>query len=166
MTQDYQIFINRFYIDRLRYHKYQPTGGIVPFAFVDSYPAILWSIVDYWRVPKRSYYAMQTAFNPQYAFTIFFPRVYHIAEPIDLPIYVVNDAHYPVHHVQVTAWLDDPTGTTLASVDHVLSLDADCLVQEIDRLRLTPTTSGRYALRIALTGVEQEVHQVYHVEIR
>jgi beta-mannosidase len=166
MTQDYQIFINRFYIDRLRYHKYRPTGGIVPFVFVDPYPAILWSIVDYWRVPKRSYYAMRTAFSPQYAFSIFFPRVYNVAEPVDMPIYVVNDATYPVHGVQVTAQLDNPEGETLARVEHLLSLDADCLAQEIDRLRLTPTMSGRYSLRIALTGVEQEVHQVYSVEVR
>jgi beta-mannosidase len=166
MTQDYQIFINRFYIDRLRYHKYQPTGGIVPFVFVDPYPAILWSIVDYWRVPKRSYYAMQTAFSPQYVFTLFLPRVYYMAEPIDLPIYVVNDAPYPVHQVQITARLDNPESETLASVEHFLSLDADCKAQEIDRLRLTPTMSGRYALRVALTGVEQEVHQVYHVEVQ
>ncbi|NTW97602.1 MAG: glycoside hydrolase, partial [Oscillochloris sp.] len=73
LTQDYQIFINRYYIDRLRFYKYRPTGGIVPFIFLDPYPAILWSVVDYWRVPKRSYYAMRMAFSPQYAFCLFPP---------------------------------------------------------------------------------------------
>jgi beta-mannosidase len=166
MTQDYQIFINRHYIDRMRYFKYKPTGGIVPFVFLDPYPAILWSIVDYWRVPKRSYYAMRMAFNPQYAFSLFFPRTYHVAEPIDLPIYVVNDAPYPVHHVRVAASLKNPAGEDLATVEHVLSLNADCLTQEIDRLRLTPTMHGRYTLTIHLTGVEQETHQIYNVEVR
>jgi beta-mannosidase len=166
MTQDYQIFINRYYIDRLRYHKYRPTGGIVPFVFLDPYPAILWSIIDYWRVPKRSYYAMRMAFNPQYAFTLFVHRIYRIAEPIDLPIYIVNDAQYPVHHVHINARLFNPDGELIAEVTHVLSLDADCLAQEIDRLRLTPSTEGCYKLKIDLTEVELETHQVYDIEVR
>jgi beta-mannosidase len=76
LTQDYQIEVNRFYIDRLRYYKYRPTGGIVPFMFHDSNPAVQWSIIDYWRVPKRSYAAMRTAFSPQYLFSILDEEVY------------------------------------------------------------------------------------------
>ena len=92
LTQDYQIAINRFYIDRLRYYKYRPTGGIMPFMFHDPNPAIQWSIVDYWRVPKRSYDAMRLAFSPQYIFTLLSQDHYPLGKPIDLPIYVVNDA--------------------------------------------------------------------------
>lgn len=165
MSQDYQIFINRYYIDRLRYHKYRPTGGIVPFAFCDPYPAVLWSIVDYWRVPKRSYAAMRIAFSPQYAFTLFDPRAYRVAEPIDLPLYVVNDTQHPVRGVRLLARLQAPDGAEMACVEHALALDADCLAQEVDRLRLTPTQPGRYTLELKLTGITQEVWQVYEVEV-
>jgi beta-mannosidase len=166
MTQDYQIFLNRHYIDRLRYHKYRPTGGIVPFLFLDPYPAILWSIVDYWRVPKRSYAAMRMAFNPQYAFAIFEPRTYRVAEPLELPIYVVNDAHVPFAGLRLVTVLRNPHGEEIANVVHDdLALEADCLAQQVDRLRLTPTMQGRYTLHISLTGIEQETHQVYHVEV-
>lgn len=165
MSQNYQIFINRFYIDHLRYHKYRPTGGIVPFMFCDSYPAILWSVIDYWRVPKRSYYAMRLAFSPQYAFTRFSPKIYHVADRIELPIYVVNDAQHVVYDAHVYARMCNPDGTELATVAHTLSLEADCMAREVDRLRFTPTQPGCYTLEIALTGVAQEVEHAYEIHV-
>lgn len=166
LTQDYQIFLNRYYIDRLRYHKYRPTGGILPFVFCDPYPAITWSILDYWRVPKRSYHAMRMAFNPQYAFCLFGPHAYRIAEPIDLPIYAVNDAQHACHNLHLRALLAAPDGAELALTERTFSLEADCLAQEIDRLRLTPTMPGRYVLQIALTGAAQETRHTYEIEVR
>lgn len=165
MSQDYQIFINRYYIDRLRYHKYRPTGGIVPFLFLDPYPAILWSIVDYWRVPKRSYDAMRVAFSPQYAFTLFEPRPYRVGEPVELPLYVVNDAQHLVRGVHMHAHLRAPDGALLARVERFLTLDADCLAIEVDRLRLIPTQPGRYALEIELAGGAEAVRQIYEVQV-
>jgi len=96
LTQSYQIAIHRFYIDRLRYHKYRPTGGIVPFMFHDPNPAISFSVIDYWREPKRSYEALRLAFSPQYVFALLAQDHYPIGAPIDLPIYVVNDHHRDV----------------------------------------------------------------------
>jgi len=165
LSQDYQIFINRYYIDRLRHFKYRPTGGIVPFLFVDPYPAILWSVVDYWRVPKRSYYAMQTAFRPQYAYAMFHPRAYALGEPIELPIFAVNDAQRPVRGARVFATLSDPAGATIAESARSVDLGADCLPVEVDRLRLTPSQRGHYCLSIRLTGVEHEVDQVYEIAV-
>lgn len=167
MTQEYQMKVNRFYIDRLRYHKYRPTGGIVPFMFCDPYPAILWSIVDYWRQPKRSYYAMQMAFSPQYLFTLIAPGPYRVAEHIELPLYVVNDAHTVMTNIHVTAILRDPDGTDLATIEHTgVILDADSLPQEIDRLRLTPDRAGCYTLELTMTGGMQHVHHVYTVNVK
>lgn len=151
-TQEYQSNLNRFYIDRLRYQKYRPTGGIVSFCFADAFPAILWSILDYWRVPKRSYHALRAAFSPHYAFTLIEPRPYRVAEPILLPLYAVNDAHYPIHGLLLTARLMAPDRQPIAHVEHLITLDADCQAQEVDRLRLTPTAPGHYRLVIELTS--------------
>ncbi|NTV66033.1 MAG: glycoside hydrolase, partial [Oscillochloris sp.] len=165
LTQDYQIFINRYYIDRLRYYKYRPTGGILPFLFVDPYPAILWSVVDYWRVPKRSYYAMRMAFSPQYAFCLFHPRAYALGEAVELPLYAVNDAQHTVGGLRLLARLHDPAGTLLGEVARTFDLAPDCPPREIDRLRLTPTLRGRFTLAIELTGVPHEVRQIYVIEV-
>ncbi len=165
LTQDYQIFINRYYIDRLRWYKYRPTGGIVPFLFVDPYPAVLWSVVDYWRVPKRSYYAMRMAFSPQYAFCLFHPRAYAVGEAVELPLYAVNDSRYTAGGARLAACLRAPGGAALAETARTLDLPADCPPIEVDRLRLIPTAPGHYALELTLSGVPHEVRQVYEIEV-
>lgn len=165
MSQDYQIMINRYYVDRLRYHKYAPTGGIIPFLFLDPYPAILWSVVDYWRQPKRSYTELQLAFSPQYAFTLIEPRTYLVGEAIDVPLYAVNDARHPVTDLVLTAQLRDPTGQVLATICHAISLPADCTTQTIDQLRLITRMPGDYVIEIALEGGTVLIRQAYVVKV-
>jgi beta-mannosidase len=165
LTQDYQIAINLFYIDRLRFYKYRPTGGIIPFMFHDSNPAVQWSIIDYWRVPKRSYGAMQLAFAPQYVFTLLDRPEYRLGAPLELPIYVVNDAHRTIP-IGLRARLYAPDGRELATIERQLDLPADCMALEIERLRLTPTQTGTY--RLALEWGEpggEQLQQSYDVEV-
>lgn len=163
MSQNYQAELNRFYIDRLRYHKYRPTGGIIAFLFVDPYPAVLWSVIDYWRVPKRSYYALRDCFRPQYVFTLIEPRTFTIGEAIDLPIYAVNDAREPLVGAQLTISLYDPTDTELATVVRYLDLPADSLATEVDRLRLTPIRAGEYTIVLRLIGAGPEFTNRYRL---
>lgn len=150
LTQRYQSEVNRFYIDRLRAHKYRPTGGIVPFLFHDANPAVTWSVVDYWRVPKRSYFAMQLAFSPQYVFTLVDADRYAIGASVNLPIMVVNDAHRQVP-LELDAHLTDPVGATVARIRRELTLPADCMAMELERLRLTPERAGTYTLTLRWT---------------
>jgi beta-mannosidase len=165
ITQDYQIAINRYYIDRLRYHKYRPTGGMLAFMFNDSNPAIQWSIVDYWRVPKRSYDAMRVALSPQYVFTLLERDDYPVGKPIVLPIYIVNDAQRNVP-VELFARLHDDTGAELARIERALTFPADCMALEIDRLRLTPDRSGVYRLLLSCQAEGGEmVEQGYDIVV-
>ena len=110
-----------------------------------------WSIVDYWRVPKRSYDAMRLAFSPQYSFTLLEPDQYPVGQPIELPIYIVNDAQRSVP-AQLNARLISTAGGQLARVERELTLPPDCMALEIDRLRLTPDRPGTYRLLLALRG--------------
>lgn len=165
MTQEYQSSINRFYIDRLRFHKYRPTGGIVPFMFHDPNPGVLWSVVDYWRVPKRSYYALQDAFSPQYIFTLLEQEQFALGDTIDLPIYIVNDAHAAVP-VELEMQLLGPAGEELASFAKPLTLPADCMAMEIERLRLSPDQLGTYCLVLVLRNLHGgELENVYRIVV-
>ncbi|MFV9504416.1 MAG: glycoside hydrolase family 2 protein [Oscillochloridaceae bacterium umkhey_bin13] len=166
LSQDYQIFINRYYIDRLRDAKYSPTGGIIAFLFVDPHPAVLWSVVDYWREPKRSYQALRTAFSPQYAYCVFDPRDYAVGEAITLNLRAVNDARRTILGATLEARLHDPEGGLLAESRRQLDLQADCAPILVDRLRLTPTRPGTYSLSLHLSGVEHEVRHSYAIQVR
>jgi beta-mannosidase len=165
ITQEYQIQINRFFIDRLRFYKYRPTGGIVPFMFQDPNPAVQWSVVDYWRVPKRSYAALRMAFSPQYLFALLDRDRYPHNQPLDLPIYVVNDQHAAVP-VQICARLLDPHQREVAHIDRNLTLPPDCMAFEIERLRLTPPMAGSYCLHLTLRHAGEDlVDHLYEVVV-
>ncbi|ABQ90130.1 glycoside hydrolase family 2 protein [Roseiflexus sp. RS-1] len=155
MSQEYQIKINRHYIDRLRLRKYRPTGGIMPFMFHDANPSVSWSIIDYWRAPKRSYDAMRMAFSPQYLFTVLEKESITVGEALDLPVYIVNDDHRD-DVVAITARLIGPDDATLACVERSFTLPSDCMAMEVERLRLIPPDPGTYRLELILRGSRVE----------
>jgi beta-mannosidase len=165
MTQTYQSHVHRYYIDRLRYHKYRPTGGIVPFMFRDSYPAISWSVIDYWRVPKQSYHAMRMAFSPQYGFALIEPRTYHVADLITIPLYVINDAQTATETLTLAAVLRNPDGQQLAEVEQTTTLPADSPPEQVDELRLSPEQPGRYTLTLTLSGGLEPIEHTYNIDV-
>ncbi len=138
-SQGYQIALNRQYIDRLRYHKYRPTGGVLAFSFHDPNPAVQWSVVDYWRVPKRSYYHMQRAFHPQYVFTLLEGSEYRVGEQIAAPVYVVNDTQERYDEVAISAEVLDAEGnkTTRASFQTSLGRDSEAELVQLMHLRFS-----------------------------
>ncbi len=164
MTQDYHIMINRHYIDRLRLRKYAPTGGILPFMFTDANPAISWSIIDYWRVPKRVYYAMQLAFRPQYIFCVMARTRIARGETLNLPITVVNDAHDAVA-VTIEVAVTAPDGSRIAYNRLQRTLPSDCMAMQVDELRITPTQTGRYLLELRLLTAHDQMQQQYNIEV-
>jgi beta-mannosidase len=91
--------------------------------------------------------------------------VFRVAQPIDIPLFVVNDAQESVRGLHLYAQLRAPDGEELAVVQHTLMLDADCLAQEMDRLRLTPTRPGDYTLEVKLTGGVRDIAHVYRIEV-
>jgi beta-mannosidase len=149
LTQEYQSRVNRYYIDRLRYHKYRPTGGALAFVLHDAAPAISWSVVDYWRAPKGSYAALRRAFSPQYLFSLIEDANARVGVPLRIPIYVVNDAPREVF-ADIEARLVGPGGNELAMIAREFTLPADCMAIEIEQLRLTPTVAGEYQLTLVL----------------
>lgn len=149
-SQDYQIAVNQQYIDRLRYHKYRPTGGILAFSFHDPNPAVQWSVIDYWRVPKRSYYHVQRAFHPEYVFTLLKKKEYAVGDEIEVPIYVVNDSQESYGDVEVTAEVFDGEGerTTRASFTTSLDADSDAKLVRVLNLRFKEPGERRLLLRL------------------
>ena len=57
-----------------------------------------------------------------------------------------------------------PANAELAAVERALTLPADCMAMEIERLRLTPDTPGTYRLALALRPDDGEaIAQEYNI---
>ncbi|HSH82652.1 MAG TPA: hypothetical protein VLA19_29315, partial [Herpetosiphonaceae bacterium] len=144
--------------------KYRPTGGIVPFMFADSHPAVQWSILDYWRVPKASYRAMRDAFRPHYAWTLLDADEYPVGQVLEMPIYVVNDARAAVDFV-VEAVVVSTGGLVVAHLEAMGELGPDCLPLVAARLSFVPGVPDDYRLRITLRTEDEPFYNEYTIRV-
>jgi beta-mannosidase len=160
-SQAYQADINRYYIDRLRYHKYRPNGGFLNFMFTDSQPGVSWSLVDYWRTPKSSYHAYREALAPQYAFCLTPKDHYRRERRYRLPLYVVNDAHHPVS-LDILVRLVGPNGQTISEQAHHLTLSADCEAHTLGVLNFRPHEAGTWQLQLEWRCGELETQRNHY----
>ena len=108
-TQDYQARLLKFHIERIRLAKYDPNYGVIAFLHNDSQPAITWSVVDVWRVPKKAYYTIADCYRDPYVMTPFRFAEYRAGEAVDFPVWVVNDTLETWPGCKVKAILPDGT---------------------------------------------------------
>jgi beta-mannosidase len=160
-SQEYQTAVNRTYIDRLRCHKYRPVGGVLAFCFHDPNPAVQWSVVDYWRVPKRSYYHMQQAFHPQYVFTLLRGREFAVGEEIGVPVYIVNDSPEDYDEVAISVEILGANGERTTHAEFSSALPADSEAELVRLLHLRFKEPGQRLLRMRLEYGGQEFENEY-----
>jgi beta-mannosidase len=65
-SQDYQAQLIKAHTETYRLARYQFLNGILHFMFCECWPSITWAVVDYYRIPKKGYYALRTAMQPLY----------------------------------------------------------------------------------------------------
>ncbi|OAN13798.1 beta-mannosidase [Photobacterium jeanii] len=63
-TQEYQRVVTKYAAEHLRLNKGQGVAAIYQFMFVDSWPAITWSVIDVNRQTKPAYEALKQAYQP------------------------------------------------------------------------------------------------------
>ena len=63
-SQNYQSKLLKYAIENYRKNKYSKVTGIFQFMFVDNWNAITWSVVDYFRRPKKGYDVLKTVYQP------------------------------------------------------------------------------------------------------
>jgi beta-mannosidase len=160
-SQAYQIALNRSYIDRLRYQKYRPAGGVLAFCFHDPNPAVQWSVLDYWRVPKSSYYDMQRAYHPQYVFTLLKGREFAAGEEIGVPVYIVNDSPEDYDEVTVSVEILGADGQRTTHAEFSSALPADSEAELVRLLHLRFREPGKRLLRLRLEYAGDEFENEY-----
>lgn len=165
-TQQHQINVNRFIIDRLRLHKYGPVGGITAFLLLDSNPAIQWSLIDYWRVPKKSFESYRISMNPQYAFALIGKEHYKVGQAVSIPVYVVNDAYekYPDASVEIKI-RDLRNNRELSKKTVPAPLEPDMEAKLADTVGQRFDAPGEYALEMKLRYGGSVLENEYKIKV-
>ena len=134
-SQEYQSRLLQFAVESYRRKKYEAVTGIFQFMFVDCWPSITWSVVDYNRTPKPGYYALKRAYQPILAsLEIRVDRV-TLGQPVNIGMTVVNDL---MEHLSTVTWtlrVLDPAGQHLQEWSGITNLEPDSVVILGDSVR-------------------------------
>lgn len=65
--------------------------GVCYYKINDNNPAASWSTIDWYGAPKIAYHVLKQAYAPLHA-CLLFPRMSFAGEPVDLPVYLLDDA--------------------------------------------------------------------------
>ncbi len=109
-SQQYQAQILKYATEI--YRSRDDVFGVFQFMFVDPWPAITWSVLDYWRRPKEGYGALKNAMQPVLPIAAlpldWIPNL-PTDQPLKFPVMVVNDTDKIMTDwtlkISMTAWI-------------------------------------------------------------
>ncbi len=166
-TQEYQAELLKFYNELWRINRYKPNGGTLMFQFNDCFPGITWSIIDYWRNPKKGYFATQLSFEPIYVMADWPKKYYKPNHVFKTKIYVVNDLHALISEAQVRWEVVNPGKAVVASGDYKCRLEEDSIqtLGEI-QFQIPPDSHGLYELILTLDFKETTIQNRYSLKVK
>jgi beta-mannosidase len=154
-SQIYQAWILQYATETYRRHKHQPISGVIQFMFTDPWPAITWSVLDYWRLPKPAYEILRQVMQPILPCTDMLPasranRAHFIR------LFAINDKlrDYPEARLEYT--VEEIGRNTVATGVLSLNLVADAVVA-VGRVRLPALAPGTYRLQLSLFSAQSEL---------
>jgi beta-mannosidase len=146
-SQAYQARLIQYATECYRLAKNEHVTGIVQFDLTDPWPAVTWSVLDYWRTPKPGYDALLRSMQPVLPSFQFPDRIKpHHSVPISFQ--VVNDLedHFPN---AICEWnISNETGI-LSSADFLVDIPADGVSERVN-LILPSMDPGSYKISALL----------------
>ncbi len=166
-TQDYQADLLKFYNELWRINRYKPNGGTIMFLFNDCFPGITWSIVDYWRTPKKAYYSTQLSFEPLYVMADWPKRHYKPNKKYKTKIYVVNDLHKQFSKIQIWWRMLNDQKIVVSSGSFNLTIEEDSIQTLGDvEYQFPEDAQGTYELTLSLEYEETVINNRYSLKMK
>jgi beta-mannosidase len=147
-TQDRQSFVLKYIIEFLRCRKYAPCNGAILFFLSDCWPSLTWSIVDYYRKPKKAYYVVKEAFA-KVLVAMDWPRVDKLAEGIRSKIYIVNDSDADLVEMTLAFQVVNAIGAIKQQGNLRVSIEGNSLFAT-DEISFTALNDPRDAVELEL----------------
>lgn len=146
-SQLYQAFLLKYATEAYRRKKYSPIHGTRIWDYGEVWPGIRWGIIDYFRVPKMSYYSLKHA---QAQFTLSFAyeqalESHPSGTQLRIPVWLVND--YPQElHVKLECQIRDLAGKVVWTKNFSATVLPDDTLEAGTAEWVTPSLPGVYVL--------------------
>jgi len=124
---------DQFNMEFCRANKFK-NSGLLFWQFNDCWPAISWSIVDWYGVPKPAYYFVKRACGPLHASVDYLKYFWDPGETFQGTIYLLNDGYEPATNLHLEAKILDLSLNELArtSLSCGVGVNQSLLVGEIE----------------------------------
>jgi hypothetical protein len=155
-SQAYQAHLIQFATETFRRAKYCPQNedrattitGLFQFDFTDPWPAVTWSVLDYWRKPKSGYDALRRSMQPVLpGFRL--PERIEAGKAALTVFQAVNDLTEAFLGARCEWTLSDKEGD-IASASFPIDIPANGVSNEV-RLTLPSLIPGEFHFRVSLT---------------
>lgn len=165
-SQNYQSELIKTAIDFYRRKRFEGITGIFQFMFVDSWPSITWSVVDYFRKKKKGFYQLKESFQPLYISVRLRQDIFLPGKDLQHDIWIINDLHKSFSGLKLEIKLD---GKLLGTIENVeLKEDSQKLYNyESLKYRIPEDCNrGKYFVEYLLFEIDELIsYNKYEIEI-
>ncbi|MBE3068583.1 MAG: hypothetical protein IMZ73_14360 [Chloroflexi bacterium] len=148
-SQAYQSWVIQYATECYRRAKYTKVTGLFQFDFSDPWPAVTWSVVDYWRTPKPAFDALRRSMQPVLP-SFRLPENMEAGKAILVSFCVVNDLAQALPGA-TCAWRLEGGMGDIASATFPVHIPADGVSAET-KLTLPSLGPGKYKLLVTITS--------------
>jgi hypothetical protein len=158
-SQVYQAFLMKYATEAYRRKKYEPVNGTRFWDYGEVWPGIRWGIIDYFRTPKMSYYAMKQA-QARFALNFAYEEALESqvsGKRLQIPVWIIND-HTQNFTATVRCQIQDLAGHVVWSSTFEAPILADGK-KEVGLVDwVAPDTPGVYTLRGQATSQDGQLN--------
>ena len=158
-SQDYQQQLIQFATECYRRAKYTTVTGLFQFDFTDPWPAITWSVLDYWRKPKASFDALQRSMQPVLP-CFLLPEKIAPSKAALISFCVVNDFDHAFLSA-ICDWRLESGMGDIAAASFPVQIPADGVSAET-KLTLPSLIPGKYKLFASITSGGKIIGENYY----
>ena len=115
-SQNYQSELLWKAIHFYRRKKNKGITGIFQFMFIDCWPSITWSVVDYYFEKKKGFYTIQDSYAPILLSINLRQDQYFPNSKLNFDIYIVNDLYTEIKNSHIDIFIDD---TKIGKIENI-----------------------------------------------
>ncbi|MDP3980346.1 MAG: discoidin domain-containing protein [Chlamydiota bacterium] len=145
-SQRYQAKLIKFATELYRREKGR-MQGMYHFMFVDCWPSITWSVLDYYRIPKLGYTALQTAMQPVLP-SIAYDKNGH-AE-----LWIVNDLYAEFRQAKLKWQFIDAQNNVLISKQQIFDIQANSVLKAVELGNISSLMLENGSIKVDITDYD------------
>ena len=151
-SQNYQAHLVQYGTECYRRAKYSRVTGLLQFDFTDPWPAVTWSVLDYWRAPKLAFDALRRAMQPVLP-SFRLQEKFEAGKASPATICVVNDLAEAFPATDCT-WQLSAEKSLIATASFPVDIPADGVSREV-KVTLPSLNPGQFRLTVTLSSGEK-----------